>query len=145
MDDVQSLRGQLLSDGRPGARIGGGLCPPRLVARPVRRLVCSELVQIPPGEQSRVMSVIEDNFNGILSDRLDGPDADFFLTQYQDFLSRTVSFDFRGGRVHTQVLERQLESAAVGKTDFQQTRFAADFDFGSDGVTHLCTSIVPGL
>jgi hypothetical protein len=145
MDDVQSFSRQLLSGVRPAAGAGGSLRPPRLVARPVRRIIPSELVQIPPGEQAGVMSVIEDNFDGILADWLDAPDADIFLTQHQDFLSRTVSFDFRGGRVHTQILKRQLESAAVGKTHCQQTGFAADFDFGRDGITHICPSIGPGL
>jgi len=145
MDGMQSITGQLLPHSRPGGRMSGCLRPALLVACPVRRLVPSELVQVPPGEQSRVMAVVEDNFDGILADGLDGPDADSLFAQHQDLLSRAVSFDFRGGRMNAQVLEGQLKPAAIGKTHLQQARFAADFDFGRDGITHICTSIGSGL
>ena len=145
MDGMQSITGQSLANGRAGARMSGSLRPPLLVASPIRRLVPSELVQVPPGEQSRVMPVVKDNFDGVLADGLDRPDADILFAQHQHFLSRAMSFDFRGGRMNAQILERQLEPAAVGKTDFQQSGFVADFDFSCDGITHICTSIGPGL
>ena len=40
-------------------RRGSGFAAPLLVARPVDRLIPSELVQVPPGEQPGVMAVIE--------------------------------------------------------------------------------------
>ena len=123
----------------------GGFAAPLLVARPVNGLISSELVQIPPGEQTGVMAVIEHNFHGILSDRLHSTDTDIFLAQHQHFLPRAMSFDFRRGRVHTQVLERQLEPATVRKTHFQQPGFAAYFDFSRDRVSHISASIGPGL
>lgn len=122
-----------------------GLRTARLVAGPVSHLIPSELVQVPPGEQTGVVSVIEHDFDGILSDGLDGTDTDIFLAEHQDLLSRAMSFDFRGGRVHTQVLERQLKPAAVRKTHLEQAGFAADFDFSRHGVSHISASIGPGL
>ena len=126
-------------------RRGSGFAAPLLVARPVDRLIPSELVQVPPGEQPGVMAIIEHNFHGILPDGLDGTDTDIFLSQHQHFLPGTMSFDFRGGRVHPQVLKRQLKPAAIRKTHFQQPGFAAYFDFGRDRVSHISASIGPGL
>jgi hypothetical protein len=118
-----------------------GLGAPLLVARPVAGLVPSELIQIPPGEQTCVMSVVEDDLDGILSDRLDRADSHVFLTEHQHLLARTVSFHFGGGRVHTQILERQLEAAPIGKTHFEQPGFVTDFDFGRYRVSHSVASI----
>jgi hypothetical protein len=123
----------------------GRIDAPLLVARPVHRLISSELMQIPPGEQAGVMPVIEHNFDGILSDGLHRTDTDILLSQHQHFLAGAMSFDFSRGRVHAQVLERQLEPAAVRKTHFQQPGFAAYFDFCRDRVSHISASIGPGL
>jgi hypothetical protein len=117
------------------------LCTPLLVPRPVDRVVPSELVEIPPGEQAGVMSVIEDDFDGILSNWLHRPDTHIFLAEHQDLLSRTMSFYFCRRRVHPQVLERQLEPPAICKTHFQQPGFAAYFDFRRDEVSHRSVSI----
>jgi hypothetical protein len=132
MGNLQLLSGQL-PGGRPGA--------PLLVSRPIGRVVSSELVQIPPGEQAGVVSVVEDEFDGILSDRLDSADPDVFLSEHQHFLTRAMPFDFGGGRMHPQVLEGQLEPAAVRKSYFQQPGFAAYFDFSRDRVGHMSVSI----
>jgi hypothetical protein len=136
MDPVELLARRRLSDG-----FGAAL----LVARPVQSLIPSELVQIPPGEQAGVMAVIEHNLHGILTDRLHSSYADIFFTQHKHFLTRAMPFDFRRGRVHAQVLERQLEPAPVRKTHFQQPGFAAYFDFSRDRVSHISASIGPGL
>jgi hypothetical protein len=117
------------------------LSAPLLVPRPVDRVVPTELVEIPPGEQSGVMSVIEDNFDGILSNWLYSADTHILLAEHQDLLSRTMSFDFRRGRVHPQVLERQLEPAAICKTHCQQPGFAAYLDFRRHEVSHRSVSI----
>lgn len=122
-----------------------GARPSFLVTVPVGGLIASQLVQIPPGEQAGVVPVVENDFHGILSDRLDGADTDSLLTEHQHLLSRPVSFDFRGGRMHTQVFEGQLEPAAVRKTHFQQPGFAAYLDFSREGVRHMSPSIGPGL
>jgi hypothetical protein len=123
----------------------GRIDAPLLVARPVHRQISSELMQIPPGEQAGVMPVIEHNFDGILSDGLHRTDTDILLSQHQHFLAGAMSFDFSRRRVHAQVLERQLEPAAVRKTHFQQPGFAAYFDFCRDRVSHISASIGPGL
>src|SRR2546423_503084 len=136
---------ELLSGWRRCGRPRSRLCASLLVARPVRGLIPSELVQIPPGEQASVMAVVEYDFHGILPDRLHRTDTDIFLSQHQHLLPRTMSFDFGRGRVHAQVLERQLETATVRKTDFQQPGFAAYFDFGRYRVRHISASIGPGL
>jgi hypothetical protein len=114
---------------------------PLLVTCPVGGPVAAELIQVPPGEQPGVMAVIEHNFDGILPDRLNRPDADIFLPEHQDLLSGTVSFHLGGRRVHAQVLERQLKAAAVRKTHFQQPGFAAYFDFGRNWIRHRSASI----
>jgi hypothetical protein len=126
-------------------RLGAGFGAALLVSRPVHCLIPSELLQIPPGEQAGVMAIIEHDFDGILADRLHCPDADVLLSQHQDLLPRAMAFDFRRGRVYTQVLERQLEPATVRKTHFQQPGFAAYFDLSRDRVGHMCASIGPGL
>jgi hypothetical protein len=123
----------------------GGFGAPLLITRPVHRLISSELVQIPPGEQAGVMAVVEHNFDGILSDGLHRTDTDSLLSQHQHFLTRAMSFDFSRGGVHAQVLEGQLEPAAVHKTHFQQPGFAAYFDFSRDRLRHISASIGPGL
>jgi hypothetical protein len=135
MDSVELLARRRLS----------GFGAPLLVTRPVHRLISSELVQISPGEQSGVMTVIEHNFDGVLPDGLHGADTDIFLTQHQHLLPRSMSFDFRRRRVHAQVLEGQLEPATVRKTHFQHPGFAAYFDFSRDMVSHISASIGPGL
>jgi len=117
----------------------------RLVARPVGRMVPSQLMQVPPSEQAGIVAVIEDDFDGILPNGFDCPHADVFLAQHEDFLPRTVPFDFRGRRVHPEVLERQLKPAAVREADFQHPGNISDFDFGRDGIGHIYTSIVTGL
>src|SRR5262249_40388604 len=89
------------------------------ITRPVGSAISPELVEVPPGEQTRVMSVIEDDFDGILPDRLHRTDSHIFLPEHQDLLSRAMPLDFGGGRVHPEVLEWQLEPAAVGETHFQ--------------------------
>jgi hypothetical protein len=119
--------------------------PPLLVALPQCCVIATQLVEIPPGEQPGVMAVVENQFYSILSNGLDGSDADILLAEHQNLLSRAMSFDFRGGRMNSKVLERQLEAAAVRKTHFQQPRFAADFDFCRDGFSHVPVSIGPGL
>jgi len=116
---------------------------PRLVARPVTRLIASELVEIPPGEQSGVMSVIEHNFDGIVSNRFDRSDTDIFLSHHQCFLSGTMSFDLGGGRMDPQVLERQLEAGAVCELHRQETGLAAYADFGCQRIAHRPASIGP--
>ena len=118
-----------------------GLGAPLLVARPVAGLIPSELVQIPPGEQTSVMSVVEDDSDGILADGLYRADAHVFLTKHQDLLPRTMSFDFGRRRVHPQILERQLEAPSIRKTHFEQPGFAAYFDFGRNRVSHGAASI----
>ena len=128
---------QLLSSQLPGGCLGA----PLLVSRPIGRPVSSELVQVPPGEQTGVMAVVEDDFHGILSDRLNSADADVFLPQHQHFLAGPMPFDFGGGRMHPQVLEGQLEPATVRKTHFQQPGFAAYFDLSRDWVGHISLSI----
>src|SRR5882724_7483484 len=85
-----------------------GLRPSFLVTPPIGGLVAAQFVQIPPGEEAGVVPVVESDFHGILSDRLHGADADILFTEDQHLLSRPVSFDFRGGRMHTQVFERKL-------------------------------------
>jgi len=135
---------ELLSSGRRSAG-GARLVAPRLVTRPVGYLIATQLIQVPPGEQPSVMSVIENDFHGIVSDRLHCPDADGFLAEHQDFLARAVSLDLRGGRMHAQILERQLETAAILKTHFQEPGLASNLDFGSHGIRHSPASIGPGL
>jgi len=121
---------------RLASRAGNGLGAPLLIAGPVTGVIPPELVQVPPGEQAGVMPVIENDFDGILTHGLDSTDTHIFFTQHQHFLSRTMSFDLSGRRVHAEVLERQLETAAVRELHLEQPGFAADFDFGRDELTH---------
>jgi hypothetical protein len=116
-----------------------------LVAFPIRRVIASQLMQISPCEQAGVVPVVKDDFHGILSDRLHGTDTDILLTEHQHLLARAMPFDFRGGRMHPQVLERQLEPATVRKTHFQQPGFAAYLDFRREGFRHISASIGRGL
>ena len=116
-----------------------------LVARPVRLPIPPELMQIPPGEQAGVMAIVKDDFHRIVSDRLHCTDPYVFLSEHQHLLSGAMPFDFRGGRVHPQVLKRQLKAAAVRKADLQQPGFAADLDFCSEGFGHMLASISRGL
>lgn len=75
----------------------GAQRPPLLIALPQCCVIAAQLVEIPPSEQPGVMAVVEDQFYRILSDRLDGSDADILLSEHQNFLSRAMPFDFRGG------------------------------------------------
>jgi hypothetical protein len=136
-----------MRDVRPESKVlsADGFRAAFLVTLPIDGLIASQLVQIPPGEQAGVVPVVEHNFDGILSDGLDGADADSLFIEHQHLLSGPMSFDFRGGRMHTQVFERQLEPAAVRKTHFQQPGLAAYLDFGREGVGHMSPSIGPGL
>lgn len=120
---------------------GHGTGTPLLVAGPVDRLIPSKLLQVPPREEAGVMPVIEDDFDGVLAHRLDCADANVFLAQHQHLLSGTVSFDFGGRGMHTEVLEWQLEAATIGEMHLEQSGSAADFDFGCDRITHNPASI----
>jgi hypothetical protein len=116
-----------------------------LIALPIGSPIPSQLMQIAPGEQTGIMTVVEDDLDGVLAYGLHGSDADILFAEHQYFLSRTMSLHLRGGRMHAQVLERQLKPAAVVKTHFQQPRFAADLDFGRNRIRHSTPSIGPDL
>jgi hypothetical protein len=130
--------------GRPGLRVE---CSQTsfLIALPVRSPISSQLMQIPPREQTGVVTVIEDDLDGVLPDGLHGSDADILFIEHQHFLSRTMPFYFRGGRMHPQVLKGQLKAAAVDKRHFQQPGFAADLDFSGHRIRHSTPSIGPAL
>jgi hypothetical protein len=52
-----------------------------------------------------------------------------------------VAFDFRGGRVDPQVLERQIEGRAIVEGDGQHPRAALKLNFGRYGIRHGRRSI----
>jgi len=56
------------------------------------------------------------------------------------FLPGTMSFDFRGGRVHAQY-SNGSSTGCHPQNHFQQPGFAAYFDFGRDRVSHISASI----
>lgn len=120
---------------------GNSAGAPLLVAGPVGHLIPPELIQVPPREKSGVMTVVEDDLDGVLTYRLDSADTHVFLTQHQHLLPRTVSFDFGGRGMHAKVLEWQLEAAAVGEMHLEQPGFAPNFDFSCDQVIHRPASI----
>jgi hypothetical protein len=120
---------------RSGLRVGRAQTS-FLISLPVRGPIASQLMQIPPGEQTRVVTVVEDDLDGVLPDGLHGSDADVLFAEHQHFLPRPMPFHLRGGRMHTQVLEGQLKPAAVVKTHFQQSRSAADLDFSGNRIRH---------
>ena len=88
------------------------------ITLPVCGLIQSQLMQIPPSEQTRIMAIVKDDLHRVLANRLHGANADGLLAEHEHFLPRPVPFHFRGGRMHPQILERQLKPAAVGKGDF---------------------------
>src|SRR5579863_4767822 len=120
--------------------IGGSLALGARLARKISRPVClalaAELVQIFPGVQPAVVPVVKHQFDGVLSHRFDRHDADVLLAEHQHLLARTVALDLGGGRMHAQILEGQLEAAAVGEAYLQHTRGAAQADLGGDGLGH---------
>src|SRR5690606_25846065 len=65
------------------------------VRLPLGLAVATKLVQIRPGIEPGVVSVIEHQPDRIVSYRLDLRDDDLVFAQLQGFLSRSVSADFR--------------------------------------------------
>src|SRR6516225_928482 len=66
----------------------------RKVARPLLGALPSELVEILPGVEPGVVPVVEYQFHRVLTDRLDGCDADVLLAEDQHLLAGSVTFDF---------------------------------------------------
>src|SRR5688572_14366256 len=83
-----------------------------LVSRPALRLIPTQLVQVLPRVQTRVVTVVEHQLHCILTDGLNDLDAYVLLPKNQHFLPRPMPPHLGRRRVHTQVLERQLEAAA---------------------------------
>lgn len=82
------------------------------IISPQRLLARSELVEVLPGKQAAVVTVIEGYFQRILA-------RGFYLAQaYVDFPDLqnpiAVALDFGGGRVHAQKLSRQVVLLAGG-------------------------------
>ena len=75
------------------------------------------------------MAVVEDELHGVLADRLDRADPDRLLAEHQSLLAGAVPLDLRRGGKDAQVLERQLEAAAVLESDLQQAGCAVRLDF----------------
>src|SRR6185312_308343 len=87
------------------------------------------LVEVFPGVEAGVVAIIEDELHGVLAYRLDRAHADRLFAEYQGLLARAVPFDLGRRGMDAQVLERQLEAAAILEGDFQQARCAAQLDF----------------
>src|SRR5579871_3269165 len=133
-----------LSFGGPGGRsafAGTRLGAALQVAGPVRRLLAPELVQVLPGVQAGVVAVVEDQLDRVLADRVHRADVHVLLAQHERLLPRTVALHLGRGGVHPQVLERQLEAAAVVEAHLEQPRRAAQADFSGNGLGHRARSI----
>ena len=76
-------------------------------------MLFAKLVQVLPGIQAGVMSIIEDNPDSVMSNRFQCVYSHIFLAGLQDFLARSMASHFGRRRVHPQVLERQFETSAV--------------------------------
>src|SRR6185437_14813811 len=107
---------------------------PCQVMGPLGFAVAAQLVEVLPGVEAGVVAVVEDQLHGVLADRLDGADADGLFTEHQGFLAGAVALHLGRGGIDTQVLERQLEPAAVLESDFQQAGGPAELDFYGVGV-----------
>jgi hypothetical protein len=64
------------------------------------------------------MPVIEYQLDRIITLRLDGGNVHILLAKLQDFLTRSVAGYFRGWRIDTEILARQLEIAAIIELEF---------------------------
>jgi hypothetical protein len=53
------------------------------------------------------MTIIENQADRIIADRLDVPDSHILFSHYEDFLARTMPFDFRAGALNAKIFCRQ--------------------------------------
>jgi hypothetical protein len=67
------------------------------------------------------VAVVEMQSNGVVSDRLHARDLHILLSCLQYLLAGPVTPDLGRRRVNTQVLERQLEAAAVLELEYQHS------------------------
>ena len=82
--------------GPPGLRVEG-FGTSFLIALPVRGLIPSQLMQISPGEQAGVVTVVEDDLDGVLADGFHCADADSLFAEDQHFLAGAMPLYFSGG------------------------------------------------
>ena len=87
------------------------------------------------------MAVVEDELHGVLADRFNRPDAHVLFSEHQHLLPGAVALDLGGGGMHAQVLERQLEVAAVVESDVQDPRLGPQPDLGGGRLGHPAVSL----
>ena len=79
------------------------------------------------------MAVVEVQPQGVIAHGLDPVDADVLLAGLEHALARTVALDLGRRREHAQILERQIELAAVVEAHGKDARARAEPDVGGAG------------
>jgi len=93
-------------------------------------------VQVFPGIDAGIVTVGKGEVDAVQTDRLGGIDQHVALADLQHFLAGAVAAHFGGRRIDAQEFERQLETRAVGKCDFQLARNLMQLDVGRGGSGH---------
>jgi hypothetical protein len=102
----------------------------RQVFLPQSFSINGKVVQPFPGVESGIVAIVEAKAHGIRSDRLDTGDVYLLFADLKYFLTWPMAAYFGGGRVHPQVLDRQLVVGAVIKRDLEDPRLLVQFYFG---------------
>src|SRR5699024_8742823 len=83
------------------------------VVRPETLLLLTQLVEVIPGKDARIMQIIEHDLYRIAADRLDGHDAHVPAPGDDLLLAGTVSLNFCRGAFDAQQLRRQRDALPV--------------------------------
>ena len=68
------------------------------VVLPALLLLASQLVQIVPGIDAGIVTIVENQLQGVVADRFYFPDSELDLAYLQYFMPRTVAAHLCGGR-----------------------------------------------
>ena len=86
------------------------------VASPVAVLITAELVQVLPGVQTRIVTIVEHESDRVMTDRFYRRNEHFFFPGLQYLLAGAMASHLCRRGKNTQVLERQIELRIVVKT-----------------------------
>src|SRR5258706_12183873 len=106
------------------------------IGTPALLLFRAQFMQVLPGKQPRVMSVVKHQAYGVVADRFNRTDAHRLFSRNQEPRGDTVPGHFSRGRIDAQILRRQRKTGSIVEADFQQTRPGTQANLDRGGYTH---------
>lgn len=110
---------------------------PLEIGGPALRVREAQFVEVGKGIDSRRMTIAEAWAEAVVAHRSQGGDGHLGLAEFQPGLARTVTLNFGGGRIDSEVLEGKVKPALILEQDFKRTGGLMQGDFeGIRAVVH---------